>query len=150
MATVKFIIKGNSALSQIYVRVRDGRNVDISTKTQLVIDPSNWSSKKGEVKQTSTFQEKQNLQKKLNQLEILIVSTAKQILTVEDLINYTGFSRSYIYKLVHKNILPYYKPNGKTLFFQKKEIDSFLLQNKSTPKAAHLLSSLMFRPPKLK
>lgn len=69
MATVKFIIKGNSPLSQIYVRVRDGRNVDISTKTQLIIDASNWSSKKGEVKQTSAFQEKQNLQKKLNQLE---------------------------------------------------------------------------------
>ncbi len=70
--------------------------------------------------------------KKLNQLEILIVSTAKQILTVEDLINYTGFSRSYIYKLVHKSIIPYSKPNGKTLFFQKNEIDEWLLQNKSS------------------
>ena len=70
--------------------------------------------------------------KKLNQLEILIVSTAKQILTVEDLINYTGFSRSYIYKLVHKNVISYYKPNGKTLFFQKNEIDEWLLQNKSS------------------
>jgi prophage regulatory protein len=69
--------------------------------------------------------------KKLNQLEILIVSTSKQILTVEDLINYTSFSRSYIYKLVHKSIIPYSKPNGKTLFFQKKEIDDWLLQNKS-------------------
>ena len=68
---------------------------------------------------------------KLNKLETLSVSSVKQILTVEDLINYTGFSRSYIYKLVHKNIIPYSKPNGKTLFFQKNEIDSFLLQNKS-------------------
>ena len=73
--------------------------------------------------------------KKLNQLEILIVSTAKQILTVEDLINYTSFSRSYIYKLVHKNVIPYSKPNGKTLFFQKKEIDNWLLQNKSKPQS---------------
>ena len=70
--------------------------------------------------------------KKLNKLEILIVSTAKQILTVDDLINYTGFSRSYIYKLVHKSIIPYSKPNGKTLFFQKNEIDEWLLQNKSS------------------
>lgn len=68
---------------------------------------------------------------KLNQLETLIVSNIKQILTVEDLINYTGFSRSYIYKLVHKNVIPYSKPNGKVLFFQKFEIDEFLLQNKS-------------------
>jgi len=68
---------------------------------------------------------------KLNKLETLLVSSVKQILTVEDLINYTGFSRSYIYKLVHKSIIPYSKPNGKTLFFQKKEIDEWLLQNKS-------------------
>lgn len=69
---------------------------------------------------------------KLNKLETLLVSSIKPILTVEDLINYTGFSRSYIYKLVHLNILPYSKPNGKTLFFQKNEIDSFLLQNKNS------------------
>jgi len=69
MATVKYFIKGKSTLSQIYVRVRDGRSIDLSSKTQLVIDANNWSTKKGEVKQTSSFQEKLNLQKKLEQLE---------------------------------------------------------------------------------
>lgn len=69
MATVKYFIKGKSTLSQIYVRVRDGREIDLSNKTKLVIDANNWSLKKGEVKQTSSFQEKQNLQKKLDQLE---------------------------------------------------------------------------------
>jgi len=68
MSTIKYFIKGSSTLSQIYVRVRDGRDIDLSTKTQLVIDSNNWSSKKGEVKQTSSFSEKLNLQKKLNQL----------------------------------------------------------------------------------
>lgn len=67
---------------------------------------------------------------KLNQLEILILGTTKEILTVEDLINYTGFSRSCIYKLVHNSLIPYSKPNGKTLFFEKSEIDNFLLKNK--------------------
>lgn len=73
MATVKFLIKGNSQLSNIYVRVRDGRNIDLTTKTQLVIDSVHWSSKKGEVKQASTFQEKYNLQKRLNELESTIM-----------------------------------------------------------------------------
>lgn len=68
MSTIKFFIKGSSSISQIYVRVRDGRNIDLSIKTQLVVDSENWSSKKGEVKQTSSFSEKLNLQKKLNQL----------------------------------------------------------------------------------
>ena len=68
---------------------------------------------------------------KLNRLERLIVDSTKEILNVEDLINYTGYKRSYIYKLVHNNIIPFSKPNGKTLFFEKSEIDKWLLQNKS-------------------
>lgn len=75
--------------------------------------------------------ENQLILEKLNRLERLIVDSTKEILNVEDLINYTGYKRSYIYKLVHNNILPYSKPNGKTLFFVKAEIDSWLLQNKS-------------------
>lgn len=75
--------------------------------------------------------ENQLIIEKLNRLERLIVDSTKEILNVEDLINYTGYKRSYIYKLVHNNILPYSKPNGKTLFFEKSEIDTWLLQNKS-------------------
>ncbi|WBL24510.1 helix-turn-helix transcriptional regulator [Zunongwangia sp. HGR-M22] len=75
--------------------------------------------------------ENQLILEKLNRLEKLIVGSTKEILTVEDLINYTGYKRSYIYKMVHKNILPFSKPNGKTLFFEKSEIDRWLLQNKS-------------------
>jgi excisionase family DNA binding protein len=68
---------------------------------------------------------------KLNRLENLIIGTSKQIFTVEDVVNYTGFSKSYVYKLVHNNILPYSKPNNRTLFFVKTEIDEWMLQNKS-------------------
>lgn len=68
---------------------------------------------------------------KLNRLENLIIGTSKQIFTVEDVVNYTGFSKSYVYKLVHNNILPYSKPNNQTLFFVKTEIDEWMLQNKS-------------------
>ncbi|RXG21128.1 helix-turn-helix transcriptional regulator [Leeuwenhoekiella aequorea] len=68
---------------------------------------------------------------KLNRLEKLIIGSAKEILTVEDLINYTGYKRSYIYKLVHNNVIPFSKPNGKSLFFEKTEIDAWLLQNKN-------------------
>lgn len=68
---------------------------------------------------------------KLTQLEKLIIGTNKQIFTVDDVVNYTGFSKSYVYKLVHHNILPYSKPNNRTLFFVKSEIDEWMLQNKS-------------------
>ncbi len=67
---------------------------------------------------------------KLNQIEKLLVGT-KEILTIDDLVNYTGFQKSSIYKLVHKNLIPYTKPGGKKLFFQKSKIDEWLLSNSS-------------------
>ncbi|MDM1514791.1 helix-turn-helix domain-containing protein [Myroides odoratimimus] len=68
---------------------------------------------------------------KLDYLEQLIISNSKEILSVEDLEKYTGFKKSYIYHLVHYSKIPYSKPNGKYLFFQKSEIDEWLLKNKS-------------------
>jgi excisionase family DNA binding protein len=68
---------------------------------------------------------------KLDCLEQLIISNNKEILSVEELEKYTGFKKSYIYHLVHYSKIPYSKPNGKYLFFQKSEIDEWLLKNKS-------------------
>ena len=68
---------------------------------------------------------------KLDYLEQLIISNHKEILSVEELEKYTGFKKSYIYHLVHYSKIPYSKPNGKYLFFQKSEIDEWLLKNKS-------------------
>ena len=59
----------------------------------------------------------------------------KKVLNPVELSKYTGYSKATIYKMVQNNIIPYSKPNGKTLFFQKNEIDSFLLQNKSVSNA---------------
>lgn len=65
---------------------------------------------------------------RLNQIEKLIVQSTKEIFTLEDLINYTGFTRSYIYKLVANKVLPYSKPTGKFLFFAKKDVDQWLMK----------------------
>lgn len=65
---------------------------------------------------------------KLNRIEKYIFGL-KDILNVEELADYTGFKKSYIYKLVHENLIPFSKPNGKVLFFERKKIDEWLLQN---------------------
>lgn len=72
---------------------------------------------------------------KLERIEAILSKTAKTFLTVDDLIDYTGFKRSYIYKLVHLNEIPYSKPQGKLLFFDRIEIDEWLRQNKSKSKS---------------
>ncbi|MNK80365.1 Helix-turn-helix domain protein [compost metagenome] len=65
---------------------------------------------------------------KLNRIEKHIFGL-KEILNVDELSDYTGFKKSYIYKLVHSNSIAYSKPNGKVLFFERKKIDLWLLQN---------------------
>lgn len=78
--------------------------------------------------------EKDIMLNKLERIEKCIVGT-KNILNVEELVAYTGFKKSYVYKLVHKKIIPYSKPNGKMLFFDRSKIDLWLLTNKSNSSA---------------
>ena len=72
---------------------------------------------------------------RLERIEAILSKNTKSFLTVDDLIDYTGFKRSYIYKLVHLNEIPYSKPQGKILFFDRAEIDEWLRQNKSKSKS---------------
>ena len=72
MATVKFVLKGKKNPSSIYVRLRDGRNIDIILSTNITINPMNWSDSKGWVKQIASFKEKQNFDNRLRKLETLI------------------------------------------------------------------------------
>ncbi len=46
---------------------------------------------------------------------------------------YTGLSRSYILKLTAARKIPYYKPNGKLIYFNREELESWLQRNRITP-----------------
>jgi len=55
----------------------------------------------------------------------------KEILTIEELSLYTGYTVDYIYKLVHQGSIPYTKPPlGRKLFFVKEEIVNWLTYHK--------------------
>jgi prophage regulatory protein len=69
------------------------------------------------------------LQKELGQIKTLLLSK-KNVLNINELSNYTGYSKSYIYKLTSRNAIPYFKPSGKAVFFDRMEIDVWLLKNK--------------------
>lgn len=70
---------------------------------------------------------------KLNNIERYSLLAAKRVLTVDDVAILTGMSKSNIYKLTCNKQIPYYNPNGKCIFFDKAEIESWLLRNKQTP-----------------
>lgn len=63
----------------------------------------------------------------LTQLEKLF-SLLKTTLNFQEACLYTGMSPSQLYKLTKGNKIPYYKPTGKLLFFNKQELDEWLCQ----------------------
>ena len=65
-------------------------------------------------------------------LEALRLSQ-KTVLTFEEVAEYTGLSKSYLYKLTSAGEIPHYKPLGKFIFFNKAEIDQWLQRNPSKP-----------------
>lgn len=69
MATIKYLIKGKTELSTIYVRLRDGRNTDIVVSTGYSINPKYWSNAKGWVKPIAENNEKTNLSNSLKELQ---------------------------------------------------------------------------------
>ena len=44
----------------------------------------------------------------------------------------SGYSRSYIYKLVHLKKIPHYKPTGGRLYFYESEVLDFLSRNRQS------------------
>ena len=70
------------------------------------------------------------LEERLDRIEKLLAFN-KKVLTFDEACEYTGISRSYLYKLTSSNIIPFSKPNGKILFFEKVKLDQWLLQNNS-------------------
>lgn len=68
------------------------------------------------------------LDERLDRIEKLLLS-AKKVLTFDELVEYTGLSKSYLYKLTSSAKIPHSKPSGKILFFDKEKIDRWLLDN---------------------
>ncbi len=67
----------------------------------------------------------------LERLDLIerLLTTSKEVLTFEETCDYTGISRSYLYKLTASGNIPHSKPNGKMIFFEKKKLNTWLLQN---------------------
>ncbi|CAM4081953.1 MULTISPECIES: helix-turn-helix transcriptional regulator [Gillisia] len=57
-----------------------------------------------------------------------LLSHRKKVMNVEDLVLYTGLSKSKIYKLTHLKLIPTgNNPNIRQKFFDKERIDAWLL-----------------------
>lgn len=76
----------------------------------------------------------EKLEQRLERIENLLLNSQtsqRDVLTFNELVDYTGLSKSYLYKLTSKGDIPFYRPHGKQLYFNKNEINSWLLRNRS-------------------
>lgn len=71
------------------------------------------------------------IEEKLNKIENYTLLAAKDALTMDEAAAYTGLSKAYIYKLVSKKMIPYYKGTmGKITYFAKSELCNWLLKHR--------------------
>lgn len=71
--------------------------------------------------------------KELQEIKQYTLLGVKNVLTLEDTALLTGLSKSYLYKLTSTHQIPYYKQNGKNVYFDKAEIEDWMKQGKISP-----------------
>jgi excisionase family DNA binding protein len=64
---------------------------------------------------------------KFKELKKQIILSQKSVFTLSECSDYTGLSNSCLYKLTSTKMIPFYCPRGKMVYFQKSEIDAWLL-----------------------
>ena len=61
--------------------------------------------------------------------------TQNKVLTFEQGCQYLGYAKSYVYKLTFSGILPFSKPNGGSIFFDREKLEAWMLSNAKTSNA---------------
>jgi excisionase family DNA binding protein len=68
--------------------------------------------------------------KQLNRIERNTLLSSKTMLTPNDVVMLTGLSKFHLYKLTCTHRIPFYKPNGKQIYFDKSEVEAWLKRNR--------------------
>ena len=69
------------------------------------------------------------LKQRVDNLET-VLRNGKDVLTLEEASLYTGISRSTLYKLTSAHEIPYYKPHGKLILFERMELLAWVRANR--------------------
>ena len=70
-----------------------------------------------------------DLQKRVETLEDML-EAGKEVLTVEEAAKFIGMARSSLYKMTSDQTIPFYRPNGKMIFFEKTDLLSWIRKNR--------------------
>ena len=71
-----------------------------------------------------------NIASQLEELKSILTQQHEKPLCFLEAAQYLNVSKSYLYKLTCFNKIPYYKPNGKKIYFSKSDLDKWILRNR--------------------
>ena len=72
--------------------------------------------------------ENTTIEQRLDRIERLLRGQ-KTVLNFVEACEFTGLSKTYMYKLTHQGRIPHFKPHGKNIYFNREELEQWLLQN---------------------
>lgn len=58
-----------------------------------------------------------------------VVLRQKELLTLDEAEQYTGLTKSYLYKLTSNKVIPHFKPNGKMIYIKREVLDEWMMSN---------------------
>ena len=67
---------------------------------------------------------------KLEKIEAILKEQTRQPMTLEEASKFLNFSKSTLYKMTCQNRLPYYRPNGKRIYFKKSELEAWIFKHR--------------------
>ncbi len=82
----------------------------------------------------SLIMENEKLQHRLQIVENVLFA-GKEVLTLEEAAIFLGMTKSAMYKMTHKQVIPFYRPNGKMVYFEKSELLAWLRINRIASEA---------------
>lgn len=66
----------------------------------------------------------------LDEIKRYALMGAKTVLTLEEAALFTGLTKPYLYELTWKKAIPFYKPNGRKIYFDRAELEAWLKKNR--------------------
>ena len=74
------------------------------------------------VSNEAIMKEMKAIKKSLLQIEL----GKKEVFTLDEAVKYSGISKNYLYKLSSRGDLPVFKPTGKLIYIDRKDLIAFL------------------------
>lgn len=71
-----------------------------------------------------------NMRNMEQQKENTALSAEKKILTIEEVTEITGLSKSTLYKMTSARQIPHYKPTTRLLYFLREEVEAWMLRSR--------------------